>query len=134
MRRTAGLREAYEMGLRGAFQPLLTCCAAATMAMLVATNQGLAEDIYSANYMLRACKAIVTENLRDIPQFEIGRCMGMVDALDVISGRVFCPPEKSTSGQRVRVVVSYIEARPEKMHEDFRALALLALATAWPCK
>jgi hypothetical protein len=33
----------------------------------------------------------------------------------------------------VRVVVAYIEARPARVHEDFRNLALEALREAWPC-
>ena len=28
----------------------------------------------------------------------------------------------------------YGEARPERMHEDFRALAVEAMQKAWPCK
>ena len=39
-----------------------------------------------------------------------------------------------TTNQAIAVVVKYIEARPERMHEDFRALALEALTAAWPCK
>jgi hypothetical protein len=29
---------------------------------------------------------------------------------------------------------SNVEARPERMHEDFRALAVEAMQKAWPCK
>jgi hypothetical protein len=43
------------------------------------------------------------------------------------------PAEGVTQGQAVAVVVKYIEARPERMHESFGKLALLALVTAWPC-
>jgi Rap1a immunity proteins len=32
------------------------------------------------------------------------------------------------------VVIKYIEARPERMHEQFGKLALEALTAAWPCK
>ena len=39
-----------------------------------------------------------------------------------------CRPESVTTGQMVRVVVAYIERRPERMHEDFRRLATLLLA------
>jgi hypothetical protein len=34
----------------------------------------------------------------------------------------------------VAVVIKYIEARPERMHERFGDLALEALTAAWPCK
>jgi Rap1a immunity proteins len=33
----------------------------------------------------------------------------------------------------VAVVIKYIEARPERMHEPFADLALEALKAAWPC-
>jgi len=39
-----------------------------------------------------------------------------------------------TTVQSVAVVVKYIEARPERMHELFGVLALEALTAAWPCK
>jgi Rap1a immunity proteins len=39
-----------------------------------------------------------------------------------------------TTVQSVAVVVKYIEARPQRMHEPFGKLALEALTAAWPCK
>jgi Rap1a immunity proteins len=46
----------------------------------------------------------------------------------------FCVPDRSTVGQAVRVVVAYIDQRPERMHEYFEVLALEALRRAWPCR
>jgi hypothetical protein len=40
----------------------------------------------------------------------------------------------ATNDQLVRVVVAYIDARPERMHESFAVVALEALQAAWPCK
>jgi hypothetical protein len=34
----------------------------------------------------------------------------------------------------VALVVKYIEARPERMHEPFGVLALEAFKATWPCK
>jgi hypothetical protein len=39
----------------------------------------------------------------------------------------------STPSQLARVVVQYVEAAPERMHEDFRQLTLEAFHNAWPC-
>jgi uncharacterized protein (DUF433 family) len=39
-----------------------------------------------------------------------------------------------TTDQAVAVVVKYIEARPERMHEQFGDLTFEALTAAWPCK
>jgi hypothetical protein len=36
--------------------------------------------------------------------------------------------------QFASVVVPYIEARPQGMHEAFMLLALEALRDAWPCR
>jgi hypothetical protein len=44
------------------------------------------------------------------------------------------PPGGVTTGQYVRVVVAYIDARPVRMHERFELLALEAIRDAWPCK
>jgi hypothetical protein len=46
-----------------------------------------------------------------------------------------CMPEgQTTVAQQVRIVAAYIDARPNRLHEDFRVLALEALKDAWPCK
>jgi hypothetical protein len=64
------------------------------------------------------------------------RCEGTVEVLDAINAdtKLFFPPENATNQQRVQVVVSYIEVRPERQNEDFRLLANEAMAKAWPCK
>jgi Rap1a immunity proteins len=46
----------------------------------------------------------------------------------------FCVPPTATIGQMVRVVVKYIDQRPERLHEQFTVLAYEALKAAWPCK
>jgi hypothetical protein len=43
-------------------------------------------------------------------------------------------PKKATNQQMARVIVRYVEARPEKMHEAFMLLAFEALHEAWPCR
>jgi hypothetical protein len=39
-----------------------------------------------------------------------------------------------TFPQAARVIVRYIEARPQRMHESFVSLVIEALHDAWPCK
>jgi hypothetical protein len=46
----------------------------------------------------------------------------------------FCVPDRSTVGQAVRVIVAYVDQRPERMHEHFEVLVLEALRRAWPCR
>jgi hypothetical protein len=43
-------------------------------------------------------------------------------------------PICETLEQKIRVVVAYIEARPNRMHENFNFLAIEALRDAWPCR
>jgi hypothetical protein len=64
----------------------------------------------------------------------IERCGGVVvvnpHELDNLSS---CRPQGVIHEQAVRVVVAYIERRPQRMHEDFRRLALEAMHEAsWP--
>jgi hypothetical protein len=82
----------------------------------------------SANEMLSGCTPPLREALRQ------GRCAGYVAGLVYARSVFLCVPEGATPEQGVRVVVKYIEARPERMHEPFGKLALEALEEAWPCK
>ena len=94
-------------------------------------------DYLPAVSMLPACKAFIADDSpRDIyVLFEAGRCIGLMQGLGYASRLVdVCPPAEVTFAQKARAAVTYIEARPERMHEDFRALAVEAMQKAWPCK
>ena len=66
---------------------------------------------------------------------EMGRCIGMIEGVALLANYgVFCPPAGATIKQRIQVIIAYIEARPQRMHEDFRVLAAEAMQKAWPCK
>jgi hypothetical protein len=45
-----------------------------------------------------------------------------------------CAPATSDVRQLARIIVNYIEAHPERLHEDLRWLTLEAFHDAWPCK
>jgi len=64
--------------------------------------------------------------------FQSGLCMGLISGLAVKGGS--CPPSGVTDGQKRLVIVAYIDARPARLQEDFRILALEAMKAAWPCK
>jgi Rap1a immunity proteins len=114
------------------------------------------EDFESANYTMPGCRNFGDHKLPD-ENFREGFCVGIVHGLIYSGIRVktflerdsdstgrllgtlrrsecIAAPDEATLGQQVGVVVSYIEARPERMHESFRQLALEALRTAWPCR
>lgn len=87
---------------------------------------------FSAKFFLPGCKDFIEGR----SNFFGGRCVGAVEVLEALNTdtKLFCPPESLSSQQRVRVIVSYFEAHPERMNEDFRLLANEAMAKAWPCK
>jgi hypothetical protein len=48
-------------------------------------------------------------------------------------GSKSCAPDNATNNQLMRVVLAYIEVRPQRMNEEFMKLAVEALRSAWPC-
>jgi hypothetical protein len=94
----------------------------------------------SANSAFLGCKAFVENRATSTRLVNTaGFCAGVVHGLAYV-GEILppeyqsCVPSTSTARQLARVIISYIEARPERMHEDFRMLVLQAFRNAWPCK
>jgi Ssp1 endopeptidase immunity protein Rap1a len=87
---------------------------------------------FTANFYLEGCRDYIAGR----SNFFAGRCVGAVEVLDALNldTKLFCPPDAASNQDRVRTIVGYIEARPERMNEDFRLLANEAMAKAWPCK
>jgi hypothetical protein len=106
------------------------------MLALTATAAHPAEDKLSANALLPGCKVVAaTASLwPNDPRFsKAHRCEATLLGLIYLAEPYgVCVPVGVTEGQAARVVVAYIEARPERMHEDFRLLALEAMQSAWP--
>jgi hypothetical protein len=103
--------------------------------LLALTMPASAEDLNSANYYLPGCKGWLDREKKvpgPVEALKEGLCAGFIEGLTYIG--TFCVPSGVTSGQVVAVVVKYIEARPERMHEQFGKLAIEALRAAWPCK
>jgi hypothetical protein len=87
---------------------------------------------YTAEFYLPGCKDFIAGKL----DFFGGRCVGALEVLDALSEdtKAYCAPDATNNLERARIVVAYIEARPDRMKEDFRLLANEAMANAWPCK
>jgi hypothetical protein len=89
----------------------------------------------SANQILPYC--VTDEQVPPNHQYETqGFCSGsiytLMIALNEFKGA--CIPQGVSVDQAKRVVVRYVSARPERMHEYFLNLASEALRDAWPCK
>jgi hypothetical protein len=73
---------------------------------------------------------------------KIGECSGTISGFifearmqhAVSNDALFCGPDSATNEQAVRMIVSFIDSRPEQMDRRFELLALEALVAAWPCK
>jgi hypothetical protein len=115
-------------------KPSSLMLAAACIAMLPVTSHAEPANPYSALQVIGGCRDFV--NKTD-PDFLSGICVGIVSALAALEPRTtgVCIPEEVTVGQEVRVVFTYIDIRrSNRLHEDFRKLALEALREAWPCR
>ena len=84
----------------------------------------------SANYILPYCEDQAQQDYRS------GVCVGLIYAVVVVltANKHACVPKGAAESQGRSVVVRYISARPERMHEPFLSLASEAIRDAWPCK
>jgi hypothetical protein len=98
---------------------LLGVAVAALMAQPIDAQQ---PDTNSANYLLPACKNFLAtgDSRPTTSAFYQGVCVGAVDTLHLLI-RILpetpfrsCPPNQVTTGQELRVIIAYIEARPQR--------------------
>src|SRR5262245_36209824 len=129
---TLGSVTADETEGRGIFmKPLRATLIAAFITVLPVTGQ--AQYLDSANNVMKGCRAFLAKSKGDT--FLRGVCAGTVHAIAGLAlDSDLCIPTEATVGQEIQVVVTYIDARPDRQHQDFRSLALEALKEAWPCK
>ena len=59
-------------------------------------------------------------------------CRGVIDGLSFVS-TYSCIPKGATNDQIKRVVVAYMNSKPDRLHYPFKVLAIEALSAAWPC-
>jgi hypothetical protein len=102
---------------------------------LALTVPAMAEDLDSANSVMPGCRDYLRNVLppNNKAAYDVGVCEGIVEGL-IYLDRAQCPPNGVIHTQTIRVVVAYIDARPARMHENFKRLVLEALRAAWPCK
>ena len=95
-----------------------------------AQSAGSKRDVQSGNYWQELCRSTHSQCT--------GFVAGLLD-LNVtmeVHGRrpLWCAPDGVTYGQAVKIVATYGEKNPTKLHLLYAELATTALAEAFPCK
>jgi hypothetical protein len=89
----------------------------------------------TGNGLLRKCQG---QGETTIMAMNKGFCLGIIagytDALRTSKGRNVCIPNEVEWGQRMEVIVKYLENHPEKRHIYYEVLIIDALLEAFPCK
>ena len=104
------------------------------VAIILNCGTAFGQNDLSANTRMPGCRSFLSRNHQTDEEFGYGaQCAGLIEGIAFAASGI-CPPASATKGQAIRVVVKYIDDRPERQNEDFRALAREALRAAWPCK
>jgi len=92
------------------------------------------DSIVATGSLLMGCRALV-ENAPTGDMMQIGACAGAISAaLDISRAlRRACPPPGSGVIDAARVVIMFVDERPERKLDQFGPLALTALGDRWPC-
>lgn len=116
-------------------------CALLVTAVFIPLAGANADAGSSGNQMIPGCRLLMDEKslIRSVDDgMRVGECAGVITTLYYVakglpSSARFCPPSSVTVGQAARVIVKYLDDKPELLHGDFRDLAIQALRRAWPC-
>jgi hypothetical protein len=127
----------FDLGLS-----LAVCFAAmisGAVAQPVPDPNAMARVMGSGNYMLPLCQHAVAVTISSQPNVWDGECMAVISTLFFLGRGLadpwkICPPNYVTNQQGLRIAVKYMEAHPEKLHLNFKELAMSALAETWPCR
>jgi hypothetical protein len=97
------------------------------------TSSAISAEVYSTTWMLPGCQAYLTDKQTIAIQFRQGVCIGIVEGISYRAAGV-CYPDGINQTQILKAVVQYVEERPARHHENFKAFVSEALRGAWPCK
>src|SRR6187200_2722005 len=108
------------------------------MLFLVGSIQALQAQTdyqWSGNAFLPYCQDAVEQRQNSVA----GICLGYVAAASLYGAHMReplrnCVPAELPTGQKIGVVIKYLEDHPTRLHEPFSVLVLEALRAAWPCK
>jgi hypothetical protein len=104
----------------------------ATCLLLASSVAPTQTTSYPASELLKDCRYSLGERARVPRPFETGFCIGLVAGASYVDAKS-CAPENAPIGELMRVVLEYIEVRPQRLHEPFMKLVQEALRNKWPC-
>ena len=96
----------------------------------------------SGNTFEFGCRLLASDArvpIDNIEAIKVGECSGAIDAIFMLRRALdqsirFCPPPRGvTLRQNAKIVVKYMDNRPERMNNDFALLVVSAFDQAWPC-
>jgi hypothetical protein len=101
------------------------------------------EALGTGNALIDQCGDAVSGN-SDGGFFGLAYCQGLVrgisDMLEIYSrtgsgfpNPLYCVPESAILGQKIRVVLKFLEDFPEKLHLQDSLLVMVALTDGFPC-
>jgi hypothetical protein len=94
-----------------------------------------ADSIVATGPLLMGCRSLV-ENDPDGNQMGMGACAGAVRAAVDISREIrrSCPEGYVGVLEAARVVINFVDEKPERKSEHFGPLAMTAIGYRWPCR
>lgn len=107
---------------------------AAIVCLLAAQSSVPPAAAQTANRYLDGCRAAIDAAPGETRfAYAAGVCMGTVRTL-LFEASDVCAPSAVNVVQALRVVLKFLEERPERLHEPLSALSKEALKKAFPCK
>jgi Ssp1 endopeptidase immunity protein Rap1a len=97
-----------------------------------------ASSAQSGKDMFDGCKNFVETTPSPQLALKSGLCVGTITGMSYIAKSLpqnmkWCLPAGVTNLQQGRAVVTFFEANPGRLTEDYRDLVMAALRQTWPC-
>jgi hypothetical protein len=108
---------------------------------LLASSAALAESAFPSNSILEGCRTVSrgVAGRGEVNNMQWGACAGILHTLMVTSSHLqtnmrSCVPGEATIQQAAKVLVKYLDDRPETLHEPAVIAVIESFRAAWPCK
>jgi hypothetical protein len=116
--------------------------AAIALAGMMVSGTAMADG----NQLIVACQAVIKymDGTKTIDSFDFGYCIGIVEATEaslmIVNSslpkdlRTCFPGTGTTTGQKARIVVKFLQENPAMLNQQATYLAMEAYRTSYACK